>query len=45
MLVMMVLLLLTTTCFTAFFVWGFFVLGRKDVRAACRRRPRVLPQD
>ncbi len=23
---------------TAFFVWGFFVLGRKDVRAACRRR-------
>lgn len=23
---------------TAFFVCGFFVLGRKDVRAACRRR-------
>lgn len=26
---------------TAFFVWGFFVLGRKDVRAACRRRSRA----
>ncbi len=25
---------------TAFFVWGFFVLGRKDVRDACRRPAR-----
>jgi|GEM_PF-6883127 len=39
MLVAMALLVLTTILFTAFFVWGFFVLGRKDVRAACRRNP------
>ncbi|MEQ8845001.1 MAG: hypothetical protein RIB58_09120 [Phycisphaerales bacterium] len=28
----------------AFFVWAAFVLGRKDVRAACRRRLRATPE-
>lgn len=41
MIAMMAFLLAWTLGVTAFFVWGFFVLGRNDVRAACRRRSRA----
>lgn len=38
MVAMMIFLTAWLLGLAAFFVWGFFVLGRKDVRAACRRR-------
>lgn len=37
MMAMMLFLVAWTLGITTFFVWGFFVLGRNDVRAACRR--------
>lgn len=40
MVAIMAFLTAWTLGLTAFFVWGFFVLGRKDVRAACRRKPK-----
>lgn len=39
MVAIMVFLMAWLLGLTTFYVWGFFVLGREDVRAACKQSP------